>query len=279
MHRWRVAAGLIVAVAVVAALAAVAPGVHGQDRRPSPRGDRARFAGWFGGQIGITVSDADSTSGVVVDDVRSNSPAEKAGVKEKDVIIEFDGERVRSARQFARLVDETPQGKPVKMVLQRSGQRTTVDVTPEARAFGRVMPLEGLTMPDLPEIPELRNLERHLALPEFEVYTSRQARLGVQLEDLEDQLASYFGVKRGALVTNVADNSPAARAGLKAGDVITKIADETVESPGDVRREIRRIGDDREFAVEIVRDRKPMTLKVTLDPRPAARRPGTVTRD
>lgn len=274
MHTWRVAAGLVAAVAVVAALAAVAPGVYGQDRRPSPRGDRARFAGWFGGQIGITVSDADSTGGVVVDEVRSNSPAEKAGVREKDVIIEFDGERVRSARQFARLVDETPQGKPVKMVLQRSGQRTTVDVTPEARAFGRVMPLERFTMP---EMPGMRNLERHLALPEFDVYTSRQARLGVQLEDLEDQLASYFGVKRGALVTNVADGSPAARAGLKAGDIITKIADETVESTGDVRREIRRIDDDREFAVEIVRDRKAMTLKVKLDPRPAARRPGTVT--
>lgn len=280
MHRWKLAAGGAAAVGALVAVATFAPGVQGQDRRTAPRAEReVRLAQWFGGQIGVTVRDGDAAAGVVVDDVRSGGPAAKAGVKEKDVIVEFDGERVRSARQFSRLVDETPQGKSVKMVMQRDGQRTTVDVTPEAREFGRIMPLERFTMPDPPEFPDLPNFDRKLALPEFEVYTSRQRRLGVQLEDIEDQLAGYFGVKRGALVTSVADDTPAARAGLKAGDVITKIAGETVESTGDVRREIRRIDDDQEFAVEIVRDRKPTTLKVRLEPRPAARRPGTVTRN
>jgi serine protease Do len=211
----------------------------------------------------------------VVESVRSASPAEKAGIKQGDVIVEFDGERVRSSRQFSRLVEETPEGRSAKVVLQRSGQRMSLDVTPEARQFGRMapFPLENFRM----ELPEIHTFNREIEIPEIEVYSSRQPRLGVQLEDLEDQLAEYFGVKRGALVTSVSKDSAAGRAGFKAGDVITKIGDETVDDTRDVRREIRRMDAGKEFVVEVVRDKQPVALKVTLDSPPASRRPGTST--
>lgn len=284
MHRWKVAGGAALAVAAVAALVVFAPGVSGQDRWViAPRVETAaRSANWFGAQIGVMVSDADSAAGVVVDDVRSNSPAEKAGVKEGDVIVEFDGERVRSSRQFSRLVDETAQGKSVKMTVQRGGQRTTLDVTPEAREFGRVSPLspERFRMPDLPDIPSAprwREFDSRI-LPEIEIHSSRPGRLGVQIEDVEDQLADYFGVKRGALVTSVSKESPAARAGFRAGDVITRIGGETVENTRDVRREVRRLDEDKEFTVEVMRDKKPVTLKVKLDPpETSSRGSGTAT--
>ena len=274
-------AGAVAAMATMLALVAV---VNGQERpaREAPRATALfQYSNWFGGQIGVTVHDPESGGGVVVDEVRDGSPAEKAGVKEKDVIVEFDGERVRSARQFSRLVEESPQGRAVKLAVQRAGQRLALDVTPEARQFGRIAPapFERFTMPALPKMPafpETREFERRL-LPEIEIYTSRNGRLGVQLEDVQEQLAEYFGVKTGALVTSVAKDTPAARAGLKAGDVLTKVNGEPVEDTADVRRELRRIDAGKEFQVDVIRDRKPLSFKVTLDPPAAVKRPGTPT--
>ena len=70
---------------------------------------------------------------VVIESVDEDSPASKAGLKTGDIVTEFDGERVRSVRQFTRLVSETPEGRTVATVVMRDGQRVTVNVTPEAR--------------------------------------------------------------------------------------------------------------------------------------------------
>lgn len=283
MNRWKVAASALVGAGVMAAAFAIVPVVRGQEHpgNEAPRARVFQFADWSGGQIGVTIHDTESGNGVVVDEVRDGGPAEKAGVQEKDVIVDFDGERVRSARQFSRLVDETAQGRAVKMTVQRSGQRLTLDVTPEARQFGRVVPvpMERFRMPELPKMPampDMREFDRRI-LPEIEGYTSRSGRLGVQLEDVQDQLADYFGVKTGALVTSVAKDTPAARAGFKAGDVITKVNGEPIEDTTDVRRELRRIDSGKEFQVDVVRDHKPLSMKVTLDPPASAKRPGTPT--
>ncbi|MEY4094475.1 MAG: putative periplasmic serine endoprotease DegP-like precursor, partial [Acidobacteriota bacterium] len=87
-----------------------------------------------GAQLGVMVSDVDAkatTGGVKIDEVNDDSPAEKAGIKAGDVVVEYDGERVRSARQFTRLVQETPEGRSVAIALLRDGKRQTVNATPE----------------------------------------------------------------------------------------------------------------------------------------------------
>ena len=66
----------------------------------------------------------------IVDSVRMNGPAEKAGIRNSDVIVEFDGEHVRSARQLSRLLWETPSARPVKVVVLRGQQRVELSVTP-----------------------------------------------------------------------------------------------------------------------------------------------------
>src|SRR5688500_6995645 len=86
-----------------------------------------------GVQLGVVISDVDAkdAAGVRIDEVSPDSHAEKAGLQEGDVVIEYDGERVRSARQFTRLVQETPDGRTVKIAVLRDGQKQTVDATPE----------------------------------------------------------------------------------------------------------------------------------------------------
>ena len=97
-----------------------------------------------GGQIGVSVDDLDeqglkaaagAPSGVRIEEVDPDSPASKSGLREGDIVVELDGERVRSARQFSRLIQETPEGRSVRLGVVRDGKRQTIDVTPEGRAF------------------------------------------------------------------------------------------------------------------------------------------------
>jgi S1-C subfamily serine protease len=84
------------------------------------------------------VSDLDfegATGGVKIDEVNGGSPAEKAGLKAGDVVVDYDGERVRSARQFTRLVQETPDGRTVTIGLH--ARRQTADGGCDARRPAR----------------------------------------------------------------------------------------------------------------------------------------------
>lgn len=233
-------------------------------------------------RIGVTVRDvsdeaAKGAAGVIVEDVLPDSAAEKAGIKKDDTIVEFDGERVRSVRQFTRLVQETPVGRQVNVVVLRGAQRSTLTVAPER---GRGL-LEGrfdgdrflYRLPEPPEPPEPPSGPRaphppSPAIPEFG-FTMRggSGRLGIVAEDLSEGLGEYFGVKGGALVRAVTDGSPAAKAGLKAGDVITGINGTKVERPSDVSREIDRLDENAEITIDVMRDKKPQTLKGKLEPR------------
>jgi serine protease Do len=292
-------AAMTAVLLAVAAFTIYAPGVHGQtpptapavaqapSPQPAPRAERAPFTYRFGAgsQIGVTIRDVEGPMpGVLVEDVVHDGPAERAGVKQSDMITEFDGERVRSARQFSRLVEETPGGRTVKMTLLRNGQRVTIDVTPEARQFGRVLPIA----PRIPELPDMSSLELriHPGIEALEkqlqdmpdvmtfAYEGGNGSLGVQVQNLNEQLAGYFGVKHGALVASVGRDSAAAKAGLKAGDVITSVNGTVVENTGDLRRALRGVGEGKEFPIDVMRDRKPLSLKGKVEPR---ERPGTRT--
>jgi serine protease Do len=98
-----------------------------------------------------------------------------------------------------------------------------------------------------------------------------EGRLGISVENLTDGLSEYFGVKHGALVRSVRDDSVAAKAGLKAGDVITSVNGSQVDEPSDLSRVIDRLDNDAEFTLEIVRDKKTQTLKGKIEPRPRGR--------
>jgi serine protease Do len=92
-------------------------------------------------------------------------------------------------------------------------------------------------------------------------------RLGITIESLDDQLAEYFGVKEGVLVKSVAADSAAQKAGLKAGDVITSINGSKVYETSDVNRLMNRLETDGAFTIDVVRDKKPQSLKGKLETR------------
>src|SRR5947208_6165642 len=130
----------------IAALAA-APAVA-QSTRPSTPPPQAgtvqmpRPGAMAGSTVGIRLSDVTAdqikslklskAEGAIVDSVNPNSAAATAGLRAKDVIVEFDGERVRSARHLTRLVSETPVGRDVALVVMRDGKKTDLHIKPEA---------------------------------------------------------------------------------------------------------------------------------------------------
>jgi C-terminal processing protease CtpA/Prc len=286
------AAAIVVGVGIGAA---VAPAAHGQSQDTWSEPVVQVFGG--GSYIGVSVRDADAEDvktaklqapgGVVIDSVREGSPAEKAGLKAGDVIVEFDGERVRSTRQFTRLVQETPAERQVQTVVMRAGQRTTVSVQPsrpEARweslfdsdhSFAyrltpRPAPPAPPATPRAPRPPRPPDVVE--AFPHLErFFYSSSGRLGIQVQGLSDQLATYFGTQEGVLVTSVTDNSAAAKAGLIAGDVIVAFNGTAVTTSGDLSRQVHEMGENQEFTLDIVRDKKKQTLKGKIEPRPQRR--------
>jgi S1-C subfamily serine protease len=218
-----------------------------------------------GSAIGAGIRDVDRSEadqaktegGAFVDSVRTNGPAEKAGIKIADIIVQFDGERVRSARHLSRLIRETPPGRTVKATVARSGQRVELTVVPEGD------PSRGGVFVDT---DRLRDQLGRMGDQLFEGgWPGGRARLGVSVEDLTPQLATYFGVKSGVLVSSVTDNSPASRAGLKAGDVITSIDGHTVDSRAALLGALRESKDGQEIKLGIVRDKKETSLTAKVE--------------
>jgi serine protease Do len=268
--------GLVVAtLAAVASLMMPAAAAQQRDR---PALDRFLALEGPGSSIGVTVRDqSGDAGGVLVESVREGTPATRAGLQQGDVVVEFDGERTRSARQFTRLVRETAPGKPVKMTVVRNGSRRTVDITPESR--------DSVTLQQFPQITGdvLRARPRDFDFdfdPQVffgEGFSLSPRRLGVSVMPMSDQLATYFGVKEGVLVSEVSSGTPAATAGIQAGDVITAANGREVLSSADLMREVRAADAGSTLELRLTRNRKEMTLKVTLPQRSQRRQPVTGT--
>jgi serine protease Do len=243
---------------------------QGLQNEPLARADRGLrdlmvLAG-RGAEIGVRI--AESTGpGVVIEEVQPDSPAERAGLKRSDVLVEFDGEHVRGARQFVRLVQETPPGRAVKATILRDGQKKDIQITPAA-GRGAGLTIDGGRLRE--RLGDLGTLGDRLPPFDFHFDVDPSGalsgrRLGVNVDELTDQLAQYFGVSDGVLVTSVTDGSAASRAGLKAGDIITSIDGQPVRSHGDLVRALGEPGSRDEVAIGIVRDKKASTVQAKLD--------------
>ena len=280
-------------IAVLAALAApaLAPGAEAatqEEREEAERTVVRRLE--IGGsrlEIGVSVRDveeaAEGAEGAVVTDVRADGPAEAAGIEAGDVIVEFDGERVRGARQLARLVEETPAGRAAPVRVLRGGSPVALRVTPAEgsgwaarvpRGFADRIRVEvdefenrrGELEERAREFAESRELAALRGLPEvvrsFATRRSGPARLGIRAESVGGQLAEYFGTEAGILVEHVDDGTPGAAAGLRAGDVITAIDGQAVDDLRALRRQLARLEPGAGFGLTIVRDRAETSLTV-----------------
>jgi serine protease Do len=133
---------------------------------------------------------------VLVAGVMPDSPADAAGLKTGDVIVEFEGQKTGEVQELQRVVGDTPPGTAARVTILRDGRRQDVSVK-------------------IGEMP-----------PDEPVVASRGTeRWGLSVQPITPELARQFKLpsSEGVLVSEVEDGSPAARAGIRPGDAITEV--------------------------------------------------------
>ena len=202
--------------------------------------------------------------GVEIVMVDGDAPAGKAGLREHDVILEFNGAAVENGEQLRRLIRETPPGRTVTLGISRDGSPMKISVQLAdhsqvvAQSFPRV---------EIPEMPRVQIFPRNgIDIPIIQTYSST---LGVQTENLTRQLGEFFGVKdgEGVLVRSVEKGSAAEKAGLKAGDVIVRADNEKLTDRTDLTHILRNHRSGGPLKLIVVRDKHEQNFTVTLPDR------------
>jgi len=212
--------------------------------------------------------------GVEVTMVDQDAPAGRAGLKERDVILNLNGNQVESVEQLRRMIHEIPPGRTVMLGISRDGQPLTVkaQLADRKKTFALATPGKAFafTMPTMPSIPSVPVMP---AMPDMDapvsvVVVHSSARSGLMVENLTPQLGDFFGTKdgRGVLVRSVEKGSRAEKAGFRAGDVILKVNGESISDSGDFTHAMHGRKSST-VSVSIIREKKEQNLTLALPER------------
>ncbi len=150
--------------------------------------------------------------GALVSDVVKDSPADKAGLKTGDVIIEFDGEKVSDPSHLKNIVSSSAPGKNSKVVIVREGDWRTFNI-------------------------KLEELEQETQT--FAINNNSDMSLGIEVRNISDSLADRYEIdpeSNGVLVTDINKKSNAYEAGIRVGDIITRVGTKKVISSKTFRK-------------------------------------------
>jgi serine protease Do len=215
--------------------------------------------------------------GVGIVKVIENSPAAKAGLREGDVILKFEGESVKGTRKLTRLIEEVAPDQKASLLILRGGAEQEIVVTigkRETQSIFRqygapnggfeIVPPTGFPRFPLPDGNfEMRRLPSEKGIEAY-VWSGTGRRLGVSVTPLTRQLADYFGVAdgKGLLIEEVREASPAAKAGLQAGDIILEVDGASVATQSELTRALNKKSEG-EVAVTILREKQRQIVRVT----------------
>jgi serine protease Do len=150
------------------------------------------------------------TKGVIVADVVSGGPADKAGMEQGDVILSYEGQSVEKVNQLRNMVASTKPGESVKVKILRDNTETELSVKIE-------------------DLAKAQKEIRPQAADEI---------LGVSVEKVTPQTAKQLGLSKpsGVLITSVSPGSPAENAGLEKGDVVFRVNNVSVNAPDEFNK-------------------------------------------
>jgi PDZ domain-containing protein len=210
------------------------------------------------GWLGVFLSEDED--GVIITGVKGGSPAEKAGLKEGDKIVEIDSKKVSDAGDIRNAIRQLEPGDTVQVVVMRENKKKSVTATlgeaPQhfwgGEGFRGWAPGEGF------------------GPMTFQGMGMSKTYLGVRVQGMTEELREYFKAPRGrgVLVSRVEEDTPAGKAGLRAGDVIISVDGKGIASRGDIGAALADKEPGDTVVVKIVRDGSEKTLNVEVAERP-----------
>ncbi len=167
-------------------------------------------------------------SGALVTEVSQDSPAEKSGIQQGDLIISFDGKPVLDVTDLRNRVAMSSPGAKIELILVRNEKQEKLTVQVEEQ------PAE-MTSSGSPQDQQL-----------FQ-------KMGMSLQDLTPELASQFGyaMGQGVLIAGVTPGSPAARGRIQAGSLIEEVNRQPVPSLKELQQIMQKTGDTQDVLLLI----------------------------
>ena len=185
--------------------------------------------GWLGVRIQqVTPDIAESlglkgADGALIAGVTTGGPADRAHIQNGDVILTFNGQKLKEMRTLPRVVAETAVDKTVPVDIWRAGHEQTLQVV-----VAEMPDDEKAVKPDSPHKPAANT-------------NTDFSSLGLKLSPITDELRSKFHIdaqQKGIVVTDVVQDGVAATRGMKPGDVIVEVAQQAVGSPADMQKQL-----------------------------------------
>ena len=189
--------------------------------------------GWLGVSIQEITSDLaeglglDSPKGALVSQVMPDSPAEKAGLKERDVIIEFDGNEIIYSGDLPQTVGAIKPDTKVSALVYRDGRKKQIKVV-----VGELSSNSSL------ELSQESSLNP----------------LGLSLKSLSSEDKRNLKILNGVKVIGIEADSIAFNAGIKIGDVITSLANKSVRTETDFLSIVSKLEPGKNFTIRIIRN-------------------------
>ena len=179
------------------------------------------------GWLGVAIQDLngdmaeyygiEDKKGVFVADVFEGDPADRAGIKAKDIILEVNGEKIKTSRQLTSMIARIPVDDHVKIKILRDGKEKTVKVKIAKRTEDK------LTARSRPK--------------------EQAEEFGIRVSDLKPEILQRFNMDEtsGVIVTHVESGSKGDDAGVRVGDIIKEINRQSVENTKDYQAILKQL--------------------------------------
>jgi len=201
--------------------------------------------GWLGVKIQqVTPDIAESlglkeVGGAMIAGVNDGGPADKAKMRNGDIILKFDGHDVKEMHALPRIVADSEVGKQVPVVLWRDGKQVTVEAT----------------LAEKPDDIATASTDQG-SKTDTGTKPTDLSDLGMKIAPVTQDMKDKYQLgadQKGVVITDVSPNSPAADRGLKAGDVIMEVQQSEVSTPADVQKRIAAaMKSDRKFVLMLI---------------------------
>ena len=222
------------------------------------------------GWLGVYIVSNKKDGSQIVNSVVKASPADKAGIKNRDVIVSIDSKRIKKYKDITNIVKALSPGKVIKIEVKRDNRLKVLKVKigelKEKKDYDYKYYYKydkfkkGFT--DLFEIPEISS-----SLPfnrKFTINIKGSRRLGINIIEITPELATKFNVRQGygLMISKIDKGSAAKKGGLKVGDIIIRANNKKTRTTSDIRKVLYSLEDKEPVLLELYRDKKMKKIKI-----------------